>query len=206
MKTKNKILIVCCLVAILLCSLCIFPSAETEERAVPDTVIEAGTYTFNDTLTLPPFGSGVEGFTLYVGDTYYEGISFNVYEGRLTLSYIDAGDYMDVFNNSDGWYDNAYKTVTIPDDITETLDGFAQWFIKNTTPPSDEPIGDGFSIYDGFYDLIVEYVYGSPAELDTTQKLCATFFATCGSFVLVALPLVLVIWIAKFLLSMIVRI
>lgn len=56
-------------------------------------------------------------------------------------------------------------------------------------------------IYNELYNIITQYVYGNPETLDSFQTLVATEMATVGSVVVVALPLICVLWLTKFVLS-----
>lgn len=56
-------------------------------------------------------------------------------------------------------------------------------------------------IYNELFNIIREYVYGNPETLDSFQTLVATEMATIGSFVVVALPLIAIFWLIKFVFS-----
>lgn len=56
-------------------------------------------------------------------------------------------------------------------------------------------------IYQNLYNIIIQYVYGTEV-LDNFQQLVATEIATIGSLLMVALPVVCILWITKSVLSL----
>lgn len=50
--------------------------------------------------------------------------------------------------------------------------------------------------YYEIYDIIVQYIYGGQA-LNSYQELVTTQIATIGSMVAAALPVIIVLWVAK---------
>lgn len=52
-------------------------------------------------------------------------------------------------------------------------------------------------IYQSLYDLIVQYVYGGAVVAYSYEELCAVFFSTVGSFVVMAIPFIVVFFIIK---------
>lgn len=51
-------------------------------------------------------------------------------------------------------------------------------------------------IYNGLYDLVATYIFGS-VETGTHQELVCVLVATFGAICLIALPFVMVYWIAS---------
>lgn len=56
-------------------------------------------------------------------------------------------------------------------------------------------------IFNEFYNIIVQYIYGNPETLDCFQTLVATEMATIASFVLLALPVICIFWLVKWIFS-----
>lgn len=56
--------------------------------------------------------------------------------------------------------------------------------------------------YYDIYNIIVQYIYGGQ-ELNSFQELITTQVATIGSMVAAAAPVIVILWVAKWVLSLI---
>lgn len=95
----------------------------TVSKAASTVTLEAGTYKWNDSVSLIDIDQDIE-FTS--NNTQYTIIKSN--EGRAVITYTTS--YMAAVYNNGAWTDNSYKTITLSTD-QQVSQEFYTWFIAN---------------------------------------------------------------------------
>lgn len=107
-------------------------SEKSAAVTVNKTIISAGTYKFNDTITAPASGSAVASIKFKVNNTSYNSIGVT---SLVSVMYTETlGEGITVYNNTDKWaaVDTANQIITITAD-KEVPYKFYEWFTANAS-------------------------------------------------------------------------
>lgn len=187
MKKSKKIIFVCCFCVLISLMLFVVPCSAVETSDYRE-------YVFNDTVSL---GDITYEFDFYVKSN--EMVLFNVFELRETvLVWYDSNseNRLDPYNIDEGWLLQEYRVIMID---YSSLDAFElQYFNENGSfVKVEEPNG----IYNDFYSIFVEYVYGD-VTLTPEMRLSAVLCSSIMAVLVIAFPIIIVFWVSKFILNL----
>ena len=132
-------------------------SEKSAAVTVNKTIISAGTYKFNDTISAPASGSATAFIHFKVNDTSYNSISAT---SLVSVMYTATlGEGLTVYNNTDKWaaVDTANQIITITAD-KEVSYKFYEWFMANASAYTPT-----YTLEAGTYNFANDAPYSSKA-------------------------------------------
>lgn len=195
LSKTTKIVAIAFMVATILGVFVISPSAQTD-----DIVIERGFYVFNEVLTFEYLTSeheeyldfssgGLDCDTIYIVNPGFieywglDGYTHVAYDGR--------------------WQSEDYRVIFVKEDAYSLTPEFVEWFNANTSRFSLDDVAVKKGMYKDIEQILTSTIYDADFnQLDSFQRMTITLLATVASVAVVALPLIVIFWIIKFLFSL----